>query len=413
MLLVLIAAVIWSYYAVSWYLGNTFAEYFDPAESSFDVARRAVSMAPNDPLTHWRLAQVTQKNLPLDQQAQSIPEYEKAVSLSPNDYRFWMALGTAYERAGEVNKAEQALKRAVTLAPFYAYPHWFLGNLLLRNARYDEAFSELRLASEADSELRAQQFGFIWEIYKDDREALYKAVGQSPGLRAAFANYLITQKRYDDGMRLWDDLSSDDKRANKETAQLMITSLKNDLQFHYALKVWNDTSPEKYRAELERVFDGSFEEFGPETVFGWQVKGAPQMQIGIDPNKSHGGARSLKLYFQVRANIDTINIAQLVPVQPHTEYDLECFVSTDKLETGSAPHIVIIDASTGAYLATSAQAPGGTNDWQPINLNFKTGDKSEGIVFTIQRSSCNDDETPVCPIFGSVWYDDFSIKRRN
>ncbi len=413
MILLLIAAGVWSYFAVSWYLGNTFAEYFDMTESNFDVARRAVSMAPKDPLTHWRLAQVTQKNLPLDQQAQAIPEYEKAVSLSPNDYRFWMSLGTAYERAGEVAKAEQALKRAVALAPSYAYPRWFLGNLFLRNARYDEAFSELRLASEADPELRPQQFSFIWEIYKDDREALYKAVGQSPGLRAAFAQYLLTQKRYDDGMRLWDDLSSDEKHANKETAQAMITSLKNDLKYHYALKVWNDITPEKYRAEMEHVFDGSFEEFGPETVFGWQVKGAPHMQVGIDPNKSHGGARSLKLYFQVRANIETINIAQLVPVQPHTEYEFECFVSTDKLETGSAPHIVIVDGSTGGYLATSGMAPGGTNDWSRITLDFKTGENTEGVVLTIQRTSCNDDETPVCPIFGSVWYDDFSIKRRN
>jgi hypothetical protein len=413
MILVLIAAGIWSYFAVSWYLGNTFAEYFDPGEGSFDIARRAVSMAPNDPLTHWRLAQVTQKNLPLDQQSQAIPEYEKAVSLSPNDYRFWMSLGTTYERAGEVTKAEQALKRAVALAPSYAYPHWFLGNLLLRNARYDEAFSELRLASEADPELRPQQFSFIWEIYKDDSEALYKAVGQSPGLRAAFAQYLIMQKRYDDGMRLWDELSNEEKKANKETAQAMITSLKNDLKFHQALKVWNDIMNEKYRAEVGRVFDGSFEEFGPETVFGWQVKGAPQVQIGIDPNKSHAGQRSLKLLFQVRANVETINIVQLVPVLPQTEYDFECFVSTDKLETGSAPQIVIVDANTGAYLDTSAMAPGGTNDWKPINLSFKTGEKTEGVIVTIVRVSCSNDETPVCPIFGSVWYDDFSIKRRN
>ena len=39
-------------------------------------------------------------------------------------------------------------------------------------------------------------------------------------------------------------------------------------------------------------------------VFGWQVKGAPQMQIGIDPNKSHSGARSLRLTFHVRTNLE-------------------------------------------------------------------------------------------------------------
>ena len=65
------------------------------------------------------------------------------------------------------------------------------------------------------------------------------------------------------------------------------------------------------------------------------------MQIGIDPNKSHNGARSLRLMFQVRTNLDAVNVSQLVPVQPQTEYEFECYVSTDKLETGSAPQIQI------------------------------------------------------------------------
>jgi hypothetical protein len=121
----------------------------------------------------------------------------------------------------------------------------------------------------------------------------------------------------------------------------------------------------------------------------------------------------LKLVFQVRANLETINVSQLVAMQPHTEYELECFVSTNKLETGSAPQVVVLEAGTDALLASSAMAPGGTNDWSRISLPFKTGEKTEGVIVRIVRVSCSNDETPVCPIFGSVWYDDFSIKRRN
>src|SRR5215217_3447444 len=164
LILLLLAAGVWSYYVVRWYLGNTLAEYFDPNEGTLDAAHMSARMAPGDPLTHWRIAQVSQKTLPLDQQVAAIAEYEKAVSLSPNDYRFWMTLGTAQEQAGNPAKAEMALKRAVALAPSYAYPHWYLGNLLLRNGRYDEAFAELRLASGANPELQSQQFNFIWAI---------------------------------------------------------------------------------------------------------------------------------------------------------------------------------------------------------------------------------------------------------
>ena len=129
------------------------AEYFNTTENNLEVARTAVSLAPDDPLPHWRIAQVSQKILPLDQQHHAIASYEKAVTLSPNDYRFWMALGRAYEQAGDPPKAEEALRRAVALAPSYSYPRWYLGNLLLRNARYDEAFAELRIATDEAGEI--------------------------------------------------------------------------------------------------------------------------------------------------------------------------------------------------------------------------------------------------------------------
>src|SRR6185369_16797754 len=167
--------------------------------------------------------------------------------------------------------------------------------------------------------------------------------------------------------------------------------------------------------EMGSIFDGSFEEpiaYALDTVFGWQVKNIPQMQIALDPNKSHSGSRSLRLFFQVRSNIEGINVSQLVPVQAGTEYDFECYVATDKLETGSAPVVQIVDANTSQNLFDSSQAPGGTNDWTRINASFKTSDKTEAIIVKIIRGPCGED-VPVCPIYGSVWYDDFSLKRRN
>jgi carbohydrate binding protein with CBM4/9 domain/tetratricopeptide repeat protein len=418
LLLLLLAVGFWSYYVVRWYIGNTLAEYFSPTDSGINVAKMAESMAPNDPLTHWRIAQVAQKTLPLDQQAPAIAEYEKAVSLSPYDYRFWMSLGTAHEQSGDPVKAELALKQAVALAPSYAYPHWFLGNLYLRSGRYNEAFAELRRASEADPELLPQLFNFSWEIYNADPEALKNSVGDNSGVRSRFALYLLTQKHFEEGMRLWNVLTAEEKKANKETAESIVTTLNSEQRFHDALQVWNDIAIEMFRPKIGDIFDGGFEEpisYASDTVFGWQVKSAPQMQIAIDPNKSRTGSRSLRLLFQVRANLEGINVSQLVPVQPGTEYDFECYVATEKLETGSAPQIQILDANTSANLFDSQQAPGGTNDWTRINASFKTSDKTEAIIIKIVRVKCGgeDEQNPVCPIYGSVWYDDFSLKRRN
>jgi tetratricopeptide (TPR) repeat protein len=416
LILLLLAAFVWSYFVVRWYLGNTLAEYFDPNEGTLDAAHMAARLAPDDPLAHWRIGQVSQKTLPLDKQVAAIAEYEKAVSLSPNDYRFWMTLGTAQEQVGNPAQAELALKRAVALAPAYAYPHWYLGNLYLRNGRYDEAFAELRVASQADIELLPQLFNLVWEIYNNDPEALKTAVGTSSPARANFALYLIGRKRVDEGLRLWNDLSSEDKRANKDVGDRMITGLIAELRYHDAMQVWNDINSEKFRMQVDQIFDGSFEEavaYAPDAIFGWYVRGAPMMQIGIDPNKGHNGERSLRLVFQVRTNIQDLTASQLIAVTPNKDYDFEYYVATDKLETGAAPQIQIVDANTGEALATSAMAPSGTNDWQANNISFKTKDKTQAIMLKVVRYTCSNEDTPICPIFGSVWYDDFSLKRRN
>ena len=415
LILLLIVAAIWSYFALRWYFGNTFAEYFNPAANNIENAQRAVSMAPSDPYTHWRFAE-SQKNIfSLEQQAQSIAEYEKAVSLSPSNYLYWMSLGTAYEQAGEPEKAERALRRAVALAPNYAYPHWFLGNLLVRNARYDEAFAELHIASRAQPEMLPQLFNLIWQINGDDTSAVRKAIGNDANLRAQFAVYLLGIQQTDEGLAVWNELSTDEKRANQSSGQTIIEALKKEFRYHDAVKVWNDLSDQRYHAEVGRFFDAGFEDsidydMGP--PFGWQVYGAPQVEISIDGNRGHTGTRSLRFVFQVRANVDTVGAAQLVPVEPNTDYEFECYLSTDNLVSGSVPQIDILDGPTQRVIVSSPPAKRGSAGWTPVNVSFRTGDKTEAVIVRVIRGSCVNNETPVCPIFGSIWYDDFSLKRR-
>jgi tetratricopeptide (TPR) repeat protein len=375
-----------------------------------------MAMAPNDPLTHVRVAELMQKDLPLDRQAEAIGEFETAVKLSPNDYRFWIFLGTAYERLGESDKAEQAMKRAVALAPSYAYPHWYLGNVMLRHARYDEAFAELRIAGEANAELQPQQFNLIWQVYGDDLEGLKNAVGQLSTSRSAFAVYLLSLKQFEVGLRFWNTLNKDEKRANQSSAQEMIATLNKEFKFHDALKIWNEVSDQKLQANESQIFDGGFEQDVPDSqqlVFGWRVNNLRPVQVAIDPNKRHGGKRSLRIVFQVRSDLNAATVYQLVAVQPGSQYDLECYVTTSNMETGSPPRVDILDPTTNSVLVSSESAPTNTSEWTRINLSFSTSDKTEAVIVRVVRYTCADKDTPVCPIFGSVWYDDFSLKKRN
>lgn len=169
-----------------------------------------------------------------------------------------------------------------------------------------------------------------------------------------------------------------------------------------------------YRAELGKIVDRGLEDnlaHGPGAVFGWQVQSASQLQIGIDARVGHTGGHSLRLFFQVRSHIESIGVSQLVPVAPNTQYEFECYVQTERLESGSTPIVAIIDAADETKeLGTSSAAPNGNNNWQRIAMSFKTAPNAEAIKIKIYRPDCPDQ--PVCPIFGTVWYDDFDLKSK-
>ncbi|MGH9961230.1 MAG: tetratricopeptide repeat protein, partial [Pyrinomonadaceae bacterium] len=329
-------------------------------------------------------------------------------------YRFWMALGTALEQLGEVERGEKALRRATELAPSYAYPRWYLGNLLLRSGRYDQAFAELRAAADADPDLRSQLLNSAWAIYVKDLDSFVNAVGTSASARAELAMYLVGRQRFEDGILLWQRLNEVETRQNQKHGETIVSDLVSAKRFHQAAEVANDLVPgPAYRAGEGRFVDGGLEDdlIAQGGVFGWQVNSSQQARVGIDPNRGHNSNRSLRIVFQVPSKLDSISVSQLVPVRSDTQYDFECYVKSQDLQSGSTPRIEIVDAADGQGITGSDQASSGSTDWRLITLSFKTGAKTEAVTVRISRTSCGED--PVCPIFGTVWYDDFNLKRRS
>ncbi|HYJ86871.1 MAG TPA: tetratricopeptide repeat protein [Pyrinomonadaceae bacterium] len=415
LVLTILLSLVASWFVVQWYLGNTIAANVMPSTEQLATAEMAVRMAPKDPLSHWRLGKLIQTEFHSDQINRVVAEYEQAVSLAPNDYRFWMDLGGALEQAGEIDKAEKALRTAVKLAPAYAFPRWYLGNLLIRDGRYSEAFAELQRASDANEKFQPQLFNLAWQINKTDFEALKAAIGDTPGTRAEFSKYLVGRGKLDEGLQLWNSLTESEKKPNRAAADSIISSLIAGKHFHNAMAIWNDVTPAAHhRAQLGQFVDPGFEyEFVnvPGAVFGWQVPSTSQLQIAVDPTVSHTGSRSLKFVFQVRNQLDEIKVSQLVPVEANTQYDFEWYLKTNKLVSAATPVLVVTDADDDAVLATSQPAPIGENDWQRGFLTFKTGAKAEALRLKMNRASC-DADSPVCPIYGNVWYDDFNLKAR-
>jgi hypothetical protein len=401
-------AILGAWFAVRWYVGNTIAEYApEVTQGGIEMARMAVRWAPGDPLAHWRLGSLEEKAFSAENMAAAVSEYQTAVRLSPNDYRYWMELGRALESNGDRESGEKALRRSVELAPAYSHPRWHFGNLLLREGKYNEAFEQLGHAAESDNQMRRQVFDLAMQLYEGDINEITKVACASPAARMQFANYLATNKKFDDAMRMWNAVGAADRakqtELNKELEQTLIAAK----QFHAVLTVMRDIEP--VVAQPEQIQNGGFESELPQTganIFNWLIVARASVNATLDAH-AHGGQKSLRVVFRAPRTLEKIPISQTVVVEPRALYRFEGYMRTEDLLSPSTPALVISDAVDGSSLGTTKPAPSGTNAWQLVTIDFKP--PNDGITIGFYRAPCA--EGQICPIFGTIWYDDFSIKR--
>jgi hypothetical protein len=102
-------------------------------------------------------------------------------------------------------------------------------------------------------------------------------------------------------------------------------------------------------------------------------------------------------------------VAQLVVVEPQTRYRLEWYARTEDLRSAGTPLFQIVDETDGTILGTSPAISSGTTNWQLVSIEFGTKANTEAVRLRINRTACGED--PICPIFGTVWYDDFNLQR--
>jgi tetratricopeptide (TPR) repeat protein len=408
----LVCAVVWGWFGARWYLANVISEVVTTGDApNVDLARLATRWGPADPFTHWRLGVVAQTDFSAANVQETVRQFAFAVKLSPNDFRFWDEYGRALEMSGDPAAAEKALQRSVELAPNYYYPRWHLGNLLLREGKFTEAFPHLFRAASANEELWPQVFNLAWQAYDQDVDRIANDACKESSVRALFSIYLVGVKKFDDAVRLWKTLSVWDRSQLLARGQALRKALIDAKQFRAALEITRDVEADvAATAEPEKIVNGGFEDgivLPTNRFFGWTIGTTGQAAMSIEYS-GHNSAHSLQIIFNAANKLDRVNVAQTIVVQPNTQYRLEYFVRTEKINSATPPVVIVLDTSDGNMLAASPAASVGTNDWKNLSVDFKTKN-SDAITMYVGRLPCSVGD--ICPLFGTVWYDDFVLKR--
>jgi tetratricopeptide (TPR) repeat protein len=403
-----------TYFAFKWSFGNALAGQVDllsksptvnPADVK-EIAQLSAEMSPNDPNTHYALAVLNEKSFLPEDLPKALAGYEKAVSVSPHDFRLWLSLGKARERSGDAAGAEKAFQKALELAPNYSEPRWILGNYFLRNGKTDEAFAEIRKAVETNPDYANPAVVTAWQIFAGDTTQIAQKIGDSVPIKASLAPFLVKQKRFDDAFTFWNSIPENEKITEyKKNGEDLITAFLESKNYRHALVIQNQISPpEADKFSIGSIFNGSFEKNVPtanQNVFDWKIgEGA-----GLDPSQKQSGERSLIVIFNSTTGQETRTVQQTVAVESGKSYKFETFYRAD-LKAISTVTWEIADAADSKVLATG-EAVQNSADWRALTVDFTTPATTQAVIIRLAKVPC---KQGICPISGKVWFDSLSLK---
>lgn len=362
---------------------------------------KALQLSPLDAQVHsTRAAVLYHANLA----SEAASQLELAVSLRPRDDSLWLRLGVLRD---ELHHAEAlpAFNEAVRLAPYYGHPKWQRGNYLLRSGRYDEAFEDMRIAAASNQRLVPSLIDLAWGVSRENAQQTVQWAGITDDLkRVAFARFLAGKGKASEAL--------DQFHASRVVSLHARRELMSDLiaagAFREAFEIWRGME----RADDRRtaIHDGGFEASTAfdDSGFGWRfAQGSQGVRMSLDTNQPHTGKQSLLVSFLGYSEPNTVILSQLLLVEPRKHYEVKFNVLTQNLLTGGLP-LIAVHGATGKKEVLGQSVPIGfeSSAWQSLKFDFRAHDE-DAVELRLQRKPCN--STP-CPIFGSLWLDNFAIE---
>jgi tetratricopeptide (TPR) repeat protein len=368
------------------------------ATNSIEGADEALQLTPSDPEAHRARGTVFNRLQKPDEAAKSL---ESATLLRYRDDYLWIDLGNTREELGDTDAALAALDQAVRWAPYYAHTRWQRGNLLLRMGRANDAFTDLRSAAGANPRYAPNLIDLAWGISRNDLKTTESLLDiKNDNERLALIRFLARNGKGRDVLDQTRLLTTPLSTENKTELARLLFNAKAFMEAYALL----------HGAQQPSLVNAGFEDplVLNESGFNWIVAPQQKNRLAIDVSEKLSGAKSLQINLDGSWVPGTPLLSQTFVVKPNTSYRLSFAVKTKNLVTGGPPLIVVNDATDNQLLGKSENFPTATSPWTKMSFDFTTLPTSQAAVIRFQRNNC--DSSP-CPIFGTLWLDEFSIEQ--
>lgn len=401
LVLVLLAALLYSLCVSTQYLGSYFGKKADPAS-----LWRAIKLDPWNAEYRYSLGRYF--FLIQGATAEAIPSYEAAARLNPQVARYWLALASAYETQGDAERQQQALEKAIAADPKTPDVAWQAANLFVVRGESEKALQELSIVVENDPSLGMAGLQLARHIADTDT-ILRQVLPSNPQGYYSFLEILASQHQTADAIKAWNQLIQLRQPIEKRRVFEYVTYMVAQKEVDQARLAWEEAAElsglSAYQpSPANLIVNGDFSLDVLNGGFDWLYQKSKLVSLALDPTQFREGHRSLRLVFDARS-IEDAGIRQLIPVEPNTTYDFSAYFKAGDIEGAGGPRFVFQDLYDGKMYYASDELKD-ADFWKPVSGGFTTDNETKLLVLRIQRFPAGS------PIKGTLWVDGLRLTEK-
>jgi len=409
---VLVAASLALAFFLSYFsIRNAFAAHYAGMQT-LEGFEHAVRLEPADAQNWYLLGRYWQYNLEDPDAARAIRSYLSALSFNPASSEIWLDLATAYESEGHLVAARDAFLNAKKVYPLSAGVSWRYGNFLLRQGELDSAYSEMRLAVQADPHRAAEAFSRALRAGSSIETTIDRVL---PPITEAYLDVIwdqTTDGHPENALKVWDRLPALHPSISLHDSFSLVNALMTQNRIAEAIRVWDQAVLFAGLADLQGpqgsvLWDGGFESNVTGGGFSWLFsQGTRGVQIGSDTQEKHSGNRSLRLIFDGKFNVNFADVCHYVPVKPSTSYLFSAWIKTRALTSDQGLRFRLNPLDTQRSSITNTSEIHGTAPWTRIETPWTSANAARELQICLVRFPS---EEPENKIQGTAWVDDVAL----
>lgn len=381
---------------------------------TIDSLRLASRLDPGNSTYHVQLGRLYQYSITNPRPKEAIQQFQEAVKANPYDPQAWINLAAAHEFQGDTPRAERDLQHASTLAPNLPIYQWTIGNYFLLHGNTQEAFRHLKVVLAGSRQYDRTVFNIAWKASGNAAHILQELIPNSLPAEFSYLNYLVTERRMPEAEAVWKRIAASPEDFNPREASGYIDTLIKTGRADAAYKAWTDLQGKRLvptppgGPSQNLITNGNFEDPLLNMGFAWRIQDVHGVYAGLDTATFHSPGHSLTLQFTGDQNLDYHQIFQFVKVSPNHKYQLDAFMKTQNITSDSGPRLEVVDVYDPRVLNKFTPGMTGTSGgWNPLNMQFMTGPKTQVLLILLVRPPSKADEDT--GIKGRVWLDDVQI----